>query len=150
MAEAILKRLVSTRPDAAQWHIESAGTWAIDGYPAAEYSQYAMQSMGMDISSHRSKSINRELINQFDLILTMDNSHKEGIIAEFGLVPDRIFMLSEMVGLINDIPDPIGRRFADYEETAHLLERLLSNGLEQIVHNAEMNHNKQTRNMDQD
>ncbi len=47
MAEAILKRLVSTRPDAAQWHIESAGTWAIDGYPAAEYCQYAMQSMGL-------------------------------------------------------------------------------------------------------
>jgi protein-tyrosine-phosphatase len=139
MAEAILKRLVSNRQDADQWHIESAGTWAMDGYPAAELSQYAMQSMGMNITYHKSQPIRLALIKRFDLILTMENNHKDGLLCEFWEFSDRIFMLSEMVGLMMDIPDPIGGQLADYEETAHLLERLLSDGLERIYQLSSMN-----------
>jgi protein arginine phosphatase len=142
MAEAILKRLVSDRQDADQWHIESAGTWAMDGYPAAELSQYAMQSMGMDISSHRSQPVSLELIKRFDLILTMEKNHKDGLNSEFWEDAGRIFMLSEMVGLLMDVPDPIGGQLADYEETAHLLERMLSDGLERIYQLAAMNQNR--------
>jgi protein-tyrosine-phosphatase len=139
MAEAILKHLVADRPDATQWYIESAGTWAIDGCPAAKYSQEVMQLMGMDISSHQSQPVRLEIIQRFDLILTMENNHKEALIAQFGKFADRIFMLSEMVGLTMDIPDPIGGELVDYEETAHLLERILSDGLERIYQQALMN-----------
>jgi protein-tyrosine-phosphatase len=136
MAEAILKRLVSTRQDADQWHIESAGTWAMEGYPAAELSQYTMQSMGMDITFHKSQPVRLSLIKQFDLILTMENNHKDGLISEYWEYNDRIFMLSEMVGLMMDVPDPIGGQLSDYEETAHLLERLLTEGLDRIYQQA--------------
>ena len=139
MAEAILKRLVSKRPDATQWHIESAGTWALNGCPAAELSQYVMQSMGMDISSHQSQPVSLDLIQRFDLILTMESNHKEGLIAEFRHDTNRIYMLSEMVGLRKDIADPIGGQMVDYEETAHLLERMLTDGLERIYEKAVMN-----------
>jgi protein-tyrosine phosphatase len=136
MAEAILKRLVAKRPDAHQWHIESAGTRAIDGYPAAELSRYVMQTMGMDISSHQSQPVTLELIQHFELILTMENNHKEGMMDQFGQYCDRIFMLSEMVGLMMDVPDPIGGELVDYEETAHLLDHILTNGLERIYQQA--------------
>ena len=139
MAEAILKRLVSKRPDATQWRIESAGTWALNGSPAAELSQYVMQSMGMDISSHQSQPVSLDLIQRFDLILTMESNHKEGLIAEFRYDTNRIYMLSEMIGLRKDIPDPIGGQMVDYEETAHLLERILTDGLERIYQKAVMN-----------
>ena len=139
MAEAILKRLVSKRPDATQWHIESAGTWALNGCPAAELSQYVMQSMGMDISSHQSQPVSLDLIQRFDLILTMESNHKEGLIAEFGQDKHRIFMLSEMIGLMMDIPDPVRGQLVDFEETARLLERILTDGLEQIFQIAVMN-----------
>jgi protein-tyrosine-phosphatase len=139
MAEAILKHLVSTRQDADQWHIESAGTWAMDGHPAAELSQVAMKSMGMDITSHKSQPVRLALIKRFELILTMENNHKDGLTYEFGEFADRIYMLSEMVGLMMDIPDPIAGQLADYEETAHLLERILSDGLERIYQLALMN-----------
>src|SRR4030042_1951112 len=139
MAEAILKRLVSNRPDADQWHIESAGTWAMKGYPAADYSRIVMQSMGMDISSHQSRAVNSELIRRFDLILTMENNHKEGLIAEFGQDKHRIFMLSEMIGLMMDIPDPVRDQLVDYEETVRLLERILTDGIERIYQIAMMN-----------
>jgi protein-tyrosine-phosphatase len=139
MAEAILKRLVSNRSDADHWHIESAGTWAMDGYPAAELSQYVMQSLGMDITSHKSQPVRLALIQRFDLILTMENNQKDGLISEYWEYADRIFMLSEMVGLIMDVSDPIGGRVDDYEGTAHLIERLLSDGLERIFQLASFN-----------
>ncbi|OGO12861.1 MAG: hypothetical protein A2Y53_07365 [Chloroflexi bacterium RBG_16_47_49] len=140
MAEAILKRLVSERPDAEQWFIRSAGTWAVEGFHAASLSQYTMQMMGMDISSHQSQPVTLELIEQFDLILTMENDQKEGMVAQFGQYADRIFMLSEMVGLTLDISDPIGGELVDYQETAQWLEHLLSDGLERINLLAETNH----------
>jgi protein-tyrosine-phosphatase len=132
MAEAILKRLVSKRPDADQWHIESAGTWALKGCSAAENSQSVMQSMGLDIHSHRSQAVSLDMIHRFDLILTMENNHKEGLIAGFNLDNNRIYLLSEMVGLSMDIPDPIRGQIVNYEETARLLERILSEGIERI------------------
>ena len=139
MAEAILKRLISKRPDADQWHIESAGTWAMNGYPATESAQLVMKSLGMDISAHRSQAVRSEMIRKFDLILTMENNHKEGLITQFGDINNQIFMLSEMIGLQKDIADPIRGQFVDYEDTARLLERILSEGLEKIVQLATMN-----------
>src|SRR5512139_3663322 len=108
MAEAILKSLVAKRPDADQWHIESAGTWARDGAPAALLSQYVVHEMGMDISKHRSKRVTRGLLRRFDLILAMERQQKEGLVLQFEPFADRIYMLSEMVGRLEDVPDPIG------------------------------------------
>jgi len=138
MAEAILRRLLFERPDASQWHIESAGTWADYGSRAAKYSQVAMHNMGMDISLHQSQPVSGELLGRFDLILTMEGQHKEGLCLQWEKYKDRIFMLSEMTGVVEDIHDPIGGTLEDYEETAQKLEQLLSDGLDQIIRLARM------------
>jgi protein-tyrosine phosphatase len=132
MAEAILKQLVARRPDADQWHIESAGTWANYGSPATLFSQEVMRGMGMDISNHQSKPVTTELLQHFDLILTMTEQHKEALTIEFNQYADRIYLLSEMIGLMESIPDPIGGQLADYQETARLLQKILTRGLDKI------------------
>jgi protein-tyrosine-phosphatase len=132
MGEAILKKLVSAREDADQWHIESAGTWAIEGSAPAFLSKYVMELMGLDISTHRSQPVNLALLKNFDLILTMENEHKKWLTTQFREFAQRIFMLSEMVGVEEDIADPIGGELSDYAETAQLLDRLLTDGLERI------------------
>lgn len=132
MGEAILKRLIAEREDAEQWHIASAGTWANYGSPAAVLSQFVMRKMGMDISSHQSQPVSVELMQQSDLVLTMENQHKEMLADQFAPFSNRIYMISEMVGSMNDIPDPIGGDLSDYEATAQLLERYLSDGLDRI------------------
>ena len=139
MAEAILKSLVAKRPDAAEWHIESAGTWAREGAPAAILSQLAVQDKGIDISNHRSKPVTRVLLHHFDLVLTMERQQKEGLILEFKQFADRIYMLSEMVGRFEDVPDPIGGEFIYYQATAKLMEGFLSGGLEKIYQLARKN-----------
>jgi protein-tyrosine-phosphatase len=140
MAEAILKRLVADRSDADLWHIESAGTWAINSSPAAALSQIVMQRMGLDISTHHSQPVTLELMQQFDLILTMEDRQKEGLALQFKKYADRIFMVSEMIGRIENIPDPIGGELVDYQETARVLEHFLSEGLDRIYQLAVLHH----------
>lgn len=140
IAEAILKRLVADRPDADQWYIKSAGTWANYGSPAAVLSQLVVQKMGLDISTHQSQPVTLELIQQFDLILTMEDQQKEGLALQFKPYADRIYMISEMIGRIEDIPDPIGGELVDYQETARVLEHILSDGLDRIYQLAVMHH----------
>ncbi len=132
MGEAILKKLVSERDDADQWHIESAGTWAIEGRDPAFLSKYVMELMGMDISTHQSQPINLRMLQNFDLILTMEKEQKRFLKTQYVDFNNRIFMLSEMVDEEKDIPDPIGGELVHYQEIAKLLEHILSDGLERI------------------
>lgn len=132
MAEAILRKLISERPDSDQWHIESAGTWAETGHAPAFLSKYVMEQMGMDISSHLSKPVSLKLLVNFDLILTMETEHKAWLCTQYKEFANRTFLLSEMVGDVEDIPDPIGGELYDYQATAFLLERVLTDGLDRI------------------
>jgi protein-tyrosine-phosphatase len=132
MAEAILKRLVSIRPDANLWHIESAGIIANFGSSAAPWSQFVMQTMGMDISSHQSQSVSKKLLQNFDVILTMEIWQKEYLRVEYAEIADRVYMLSEMVGTMEDVADPVNGALVDYQETALELERILSRGLDRM------------------
>jgi len=133
MAEALFKQKIATRPDAASWRIESAGTWAPEGEPAAARSQLVMSEFGLDISRHRSRCVNRELLRPFHLILTMEQGHKEALRVEFPDIAGRIFLLSEMAGSFYDIRDPMGGPLEDFRDTASELNRLLTDGLERII-----------------
>ncbi|NJD60077.1 MAG: low molecular weight protein arginine phosphatase [Anaerolineae bacterium] len=133
MAEAILKKILANQPDADQWHVESAGTWATDGREPAFLSKYVMEKMGMDISEHRSQSITLRMLEKFDLLLTMEEDHKRWLADQYRDYADRTYMLSEMVGQVADISDPINGELSDYAETAALLQRLLTEGLDEIT-----------------
>ena len=139
MGEGILKRLVETRPDKDQWYIDSAGVWAHYGNPPAPFSQLVMHEMGIDISSHRSQPVNNEFLKNFDLILTMESIHKEILQNQYLRIAERIYMLSEMVGIIKDIGDPISGEIEDYQATADELELILSEGLDRILRTALIN-----------
>lgn len=139
MGEAILKKLVTTRPDADQWHVESAGTWAMEGSGPAYLSKYVMELMGMDISAHRAQAINLRMLQKFDLILTMETQHKKWLKRNYSDFSKRTYLMSEMVDENSDIPDPIGGELADYQETAQQLERIITNGLDRICQIALIN-----------
>jgi protein-tyrosine-phosphatase len=132
MAEAIFKSKVAGDENASGWRVESAGTWAAGGQPAAEFSRQVMQARGLDIGEHRSQNITRELVHAFDLILTMEKNHKEALRAEFPEFAQKIYLLSEMAGSSNDVEDPVGRSKDDYQAAADEIDRLVTAGFEAI------------------
>jgi protein-tyrosine phosphatase len=96
--------------------------------------------MGMDISHHQSQPTRLKLLQQFDLVLTMENEQKKWLKNQYSEFADRIYMLSEMVGAQVDIPDPIGGELVDFEETGFLIERILRDGIDKIHELAFMHH----------
>ena len=129
MAMGLFRKSVS---DLAGWQVESAGTWTIPGQPAASYTLQVLQHRGIDIYDHRSRSVNRELLAQFNLILTMEAGHKEALKVEFPAIADRVYMVSEMIGEHYDISDPIGEPYGEFERTAEELEMIFEKGSDRI------------------
>lgn len=125
------------------WQVDSAGTWAVGDQPAAEKSQLMMSLRGLDIHEHRSKQVDRSLLAEYDLILTMEQSHKEALQVEFPELAERIHLLTEMVGRKQDIRDPIGGSREAFQETADELETLIDRGFERIEELAKQAESKQ-------
>lgn len=133
MASALFRRTVHEKYRELEWRIESAGTWGIDGEPAAQGAQWAMQERGLDLTGHKSRIVTETILNEADLILTMEGGHKESLGIEFPTCRHKIFMLSEMIGQVFDVPDPIGGPLSGYEITAQMLEQILTQGFDTIV-----------------
>ena len=133
MASAIFNEMLKENQASGEWQVESAGTWALDGQSVADGSQSVMGERGLDISDHRSISVSEELLQSFDLILTMEWGHKEALRTEFPEIANRIHLLSEMANQTGNVDDPYGGPISGYEETASEIEELLEAGYEKIL-----------------
>lgn len=111
----------------------SAGTWGEDGHPAAVAGVRVMKTYGIDISTHRSRIVTEDIISTAQLVLTMEKGHKEALRAEFPQYFDKILLLTEIIGLEYDIPDPFGMGRQYFEETASELEAIINEGMDEIL-----------------
>jgi protein-tyrosine-phosphatase len=135
MAVALfLDRLKKEDADWQEWQIDSAGTWALDGAPAAKNSRLVMAERGLNIIDHRAKTVDAALLQRYDLILTMEPGQKEALQIEFPDIANRIFLLSEMdEGSITPVKDPYGGPFEGYLETADTIDKMIEKGLPKIL-----------------
>lgn len=133
MAMVLFQKRLQDAGMASGWQVESAGTWARDGDPAASGSQHAVEPFGLDLSMHQSRSVSLELLQDFDLILTMTRSQQEALQVEFKEARDRVHMLTALAGLAYDVPDPIGGRSSEFRESAREIDGLLGRGFNRIV-----------------
>lgn len=134
MAAALFRaQLERKRDDWQDWRVDSAGTWGLDGEKAAKNSQLVMEKRGLDLSTHRARTVDAAMLAEYDLILTMEAGHKEALGVEFPEVVDRVFLLSEMEGSSNPIEDPIGKTVDAYEETAKKMDGIIERGFLKIV-----------------
>jgi protein-tyrosine phosphatase len=133
MAEVLLREKLAARRDAAEWRVESAGTWAANGIPASANGATVMRERGLDLTSHQSQQVSEELMAAADVVLTMTGGHAEALQADFLLHAGKVHRLAEMAGLAYNVADPYGGDVEDYRRTADELERLLEQGLDRIV-----------------
>jgi len=130
MAMGLLRSMVEDSSD--QWKIESSGVWDMGDQPAAFNTQLVLQERGIDLNYHASRTVTGTMLSEFNLVLVMEDNHKEVLKLAFTEYTDRIYLFSEMVGEIYNIVDPIGRSLAIFEETALEMERILTEGFEKI------------------
>jgi protein-tyrosine-phosphatase len=130
MAMGLWKAMIKDRAD--EWIVESAGTWAPEGEPAAQRTQLVLKELGIDLWSHRSRQVDRQLLSQFNLILVMERGHKEALQVEFPEIVKNVYLLSEMIDANFEIQDPIGMSTAEFLQTRNEISQILTMGSEKI------------------
>jgi protein arginine phosphatase len=120
MADCYLKKLVAE--NGLNFDVKSAG-FLESNHPISENSRLTLQENGIDASAHVSTKMNEEVIYGSWLILTMTESHKNGVIDRYPNAALKTYTISEFSGLKKDIGDPYGMGMKEYRETYKLIKQ---------------------------
>ena len=134
MAEALLRKKLHKVAAADKVSVSSAGISVWEGQPASPEAVSVMSRRGIStISSHRSRQVTAAQITEADLILVMTRSHQEKLQKCFTDHADRIFLLSEYGGGMEDVVDPVGGPVSEYQMCAEELDHLVEAALRKIL-----------------
>lgn len=131
MAEAIFR---ARMPGdwSARVEVSSAGTAAREGMPPSDLAVEVLVERGIDCSAHRAHPLTREGIEAADIVVVMENRHRERIAALAPRADTPVVVLGELgEGRDSpDIADPIGGDRAVYERTRDELYMLIDRLIE--------------------
>jgi len=134
LAAALLRRLLDEQPGTAGWRVESAGLHAESGQPATAWTQDAAQAAGLDLSRHRSQSVDDLQLADFDLIFTLEEIQAEALVAAYPHLAARIRPFGSLIGLHIDVADPtLEGNQAAHRALVNMLARYLKAGLPNLV-----------------
>jgi len=125
LAEALARR---------EWHalhenleIASAGLHAAHGGPASIPAQELAHENGLDLSKHRARDLDADLLERSELVLAMGEGHKAKILRRHPQSQGKVFTLSEFSGLteLGDVADPWGGGLEQYRISFEVLRKHL-------------------------
>lgn len=138
MAEAIFKKMIKKRGKQDEINVSSCGIAAMEGEPASIFAQKVMKNQGIDITSHRSRRLSKDLLDA-DLILTMTKAHKDFLLNRYPDIKGRVFVLGEFSQDEGDedvdIDDPFGKDEAAYQKVFNQLQDKLNKVLDRLENN---------------
>jgi protein-tyrosine phosphatase len=118
------------RPDALKRiKITSAGTKASGGGRVNDVVALIARNNGFSLRQHTAEPLSDRMMKCADLILVMEQEHKDFILEKYPQAKEKVFRLMEYgwqgedVVETLDVPDPTGRNAEDFKafiETAHV------------------------------
>jgi len=129
MAEGLLK-LELTKIGQYDCLVSSAGLGALIGYPADPKACQLMLKKKIDISDHRARQLNKDMVRKADLILAMDLSQKNAIEAFESSAKGKVFRLGNWQNY--DIPDPYQQNLSAFVTSFNLIEQGVSEWLKKF------------------
>ena len=129
MAEVLCRWSLAERLGCASDELEergvivmSAGMAAMPGGRAAPEAIQVVSELGLDLSSHETQPLTEPLVRHADAILTMTESQRQAIVAQWPAAADRTKVLSRSGA---DVADPIGGPIERYQRCAEQIDREL-------------------------
>jgi len=129
MAEVFLKKRLAERLGCSIEELEdrgvmvlSAGISAMSGARASLESVQVVEQQGLDLNQHASQPVNDRLVRHADLIFTMTNGHKAGLLSHWPEASDRTSVLCPDG---RDVSDPIGGPLELYSRCAEQIDKAL-------------------------
>ncbi|MGQ9707323.1 MAG: arsenate reductase/protein-tyrosine-phosphatase family protein [bacterium] len=102
--------------------VGSAGVAAPVGRQATGFAIAVARELGVDIAGHRARQVEKDMIEQADLILVMEDGHRKWILEMVPRVDSKIRLLGGYPDREEEIPDPIGRSIEFYRRSALLIK----------------------------
>src|SRR3989338_1972103 len=119
MAKAVLEKLLKESALYGKVRVDSAGTGAYQGIPAAPNTIEVIKEEGMDVSMHKGKAVTVELLRKSDLIFVMERAHRDIILNRLPGIDSKIRLLKED----REIPDPIGKPVEEYRRVRDIIKQ---------------------------
>lgn len=136
MAEGILKKILVER-GIEDIRVSSAGTSALDGYPAALFTIEATKVWDIDLKEHYSRKLTLDMLKESDLILVMSKEHLKHIEKMDRKSLEKSYLLKAFP-LKNEednlaIKDPIGCSLEEYNQCFFELDEEIKRILPEII-----------------
>jgi len=112
-------------------NVSSAGIFAMVDYPADPYSVAIMAERNIDISAHRARQIDDEIVSNSDLILTMEKRHNKKIQSMFFGTTGKVHLIGKWLN-DREIADPVGKDERTFRVAMANIERGLDLWVNQI------------------
>ena len=136
MAEGILKKLLAEK-GINNIKVSSAGTQALDGYPAAPFTIEAAKVWEIDLSEHSSKKLTADLLTESDLILVMSPEHLQQIEKMDRNSLDKVYLLKAFPHKDDNddltVKDPIGGSLEEYNQCFLELDEEIRRILPEVI-----------------
>lgn len=104
--------------------VKSAG-FLKSNVPISENSRKVLQENGIDASAHFSKQLNKYLVQESWLILTMTHLHKKKLLQIFPSVENQVFTLLEYAKRHGDIEDPYMQDIDQYRIAFDIISKAI-------------------------
>jgi protein-tyrosine-phosphatase len=133
IAAALFSRKLQREHIAQDWMVSSAGTWAEPGLPVIPSPKWVSDHFDLNLGAHKAIRIVGSLLEWYDLILVMENSHQESLRVEFPKMKDKVFLLTKVcTGIEYDVPDPGVVKGDTFLDIANELSGLIDKGFQDI------------------
>lgn len=126
MAEGLLRQELKKKGYAGRVEVSSCGTGTRDGIPASSESVFVMSNREIDIRSHRSRRLKPEFLTEATLIIAMNPSHSEALLATNPEVKSKL--------MVFQIADPIGMSIRTYDEAFQAIQAQLAKHWPDMIH----------------
>jgi len=112
----------------------SAGLNA-QGLPPTKETLEVMKREKINIPDRFSKQLTRKLLEEADLILTMEERYKDAILFHYPQFKNKIFTLKEIAGEMEDldIQDPYGQNVETYNKCAEEIRSNIDKSFRKII-----------------
>ena len=123
--------LLRSRLEEATAKVSSAGIQALVNQPADALAQEIAQTHGLDLSPHHGQQVEKTILEEHELILVMEDHHRDYLRLRFPQVSGRVFLLGKWEEEMQ-IPDPYKKSPDFFKEVYSQIDRSVTHWVDRI------------------
>ncbi len=107
------------------WEAISAGLSTFPGWPVSEHTVEVLREFGIDGEGMTSKPVNRQMLNDVSLVITMTTMQREWLRCAAPALKDKIISMADVSERSHDIADPFGETIVSYRRVRDELNEMM-------------------------